>query len=76
MKVYGKSDAEKLAESNAHARDIVREILRFGVTQSQLNQIIKLLAMELEDHKLMVDITKACDAAGPAGSAQPRLIVP
>lgn len=48
-------EAEDLLE-NAAAREITQEIMRFGVSQAQILQIINLLALELEDNKLMKDI--------------------
>ena len=48
-------EAEDLLE-NAAAREITHEIMRFGVSQPQILQIINLLALELEDNKLMKDI--------------------
>lgn len=38
------------------AREIVKEINRYGVSQDQIKQIIKLLALELEDNMLMKNI--------------------
>ena len=38
---------------NAMAREIVQEIMKFGVSQPQILQIINLLALELEDNKKM-----------------------
>ena len=38
------------------AREIVTEILRFGVTQNQMQKIISLLALELEDRGMMTGI--------------------
>lgn len=76
MKSYGKSAAEELAESNAQVREIVHEIVRFGVTQQQLLQVIKLLALELEDPVMMAEITRIVDVKASAGPAQSRLIVP
>ena len=46
------TQSEDLLE-NAMAREIVREIMRFGVSQPQLLQIINLLALELEDNTTM-----------------------
>ena len=48
-------EAEDLLE-NAAAREITQEIMRFGVSHAQILQIINLLALELEDNKLMKDI--------------------
>ena len=43
------------------AREIVQEILRFGVTQAQMKSILSLLALELEDRDLMLQIRNAID---------------
>tara|TARA_Y100001970_G_C14255537_1_gene875082 strand:+ start:5033 stop:5311 length:279 start_codon:yes stop_codon:yes gene_type:complete len=43
------------------SRDITREILRFGVSQTQIVNIIKLLALELENHEMMRAIGKATE---------------
>ena len=48
-------EAEDLLENSA-AREITQEIMRFGVSQQQIIQIINLLALELEDNNLMKDI--------------------
>lgn len=42
--------------ANAAAREIVHEIMNFGVNQQQIKQIINLLALELEDNNLMRSI--------------------
>ena len=39
------------------SRDIVKEIISFGVSESQKLDIIYFLAIELEDNKLMKNIT-------------------
>ena len=39
------------------SREIVNEIMQYGVNQQQILSIIKLLALELEDRELMLDIT-------------------
>ena len=56
MKKYGKTEAELKAEKMISCRDIVKEILKFGVNEDQKKQIIKLLALELEDTALMKDV--------------------
>lgn len=40
------------------AREITSEILRFGVNNSQIQQIIKLLSLELEDRNQMLKIVE------------------
>ena len=47
---------------NAAAREITQEIMRFGVSQPQIIQIINLLALELEDNKLMKDLRELISA--------------
>ena len=44
----------------AAAREIVQEIMNFGVSQQQIVQIINLLALELEDNNLMRSIIDLC----------------
>ena len=62
-----KSDNKNISEEeqvdvlkNAAAREIVQEIMNFGVNQKQILQIINLLALELEDNNLMRSITGLC----------------
>ena len=50
---YGKTAEEQELLDKIKAREIVQEILNFGVSQQQMIQIINLLAMELEDNDLM-----------------------
>jgi len=52
----GKSEAEIAAENLLKCRQIVAEILNFGVTQEQLLQIIYLLSLELENREALEDI--------------------
>lgn len=37
-------------------REIKQEILRFGISQLEIQQLIKLLALELEDRDKMISI--------------------
>mgnify|MGYP001164142039 CR=1 FL=1 len=50
---YGNLKEEKRAIDSIKAREIVQEILKFGVSQHQLTKIIYLLALELEDRILL-----------------------
>lgn len=43
------------------SREIVQEILRFGVTQPQMKAVIGLLALELEDREFMIKIRNNLD---------------
>ena len=38
------------------SREIVQEIMRFGVTQPQIKSVLSLLALELEDRDMMIGI--------------------
>ena len=55
---YGKSEFEDLAEKTLRCRQIVKEIVGFGVNQYQMLKIIELLAMELDniDHMKKISI--------------------
>ena len=56
IKKYGASPQETSLLEAAKCREIVNEILNFGVNQHQISMIIKLLALELEDRDLMCKI--------------------
>ncbi len=43
------------------AREIVAEINKYGVNQTQIKAIIKLLSLELEDRNLMLNIVSLID---------------
>ena len=59
-KVYGETTDEKSVKDRARCREIVSEIMRFGVTQEQIVQIAYLLSLELEDREAMLHLSKAC----------------
>jgi hypothetical protein len=46
---FGQLNSEIVATENQTCRDIVKEILNFGVNQRQLLYIIRLIALELEN---------------------------
>lgn len=48
-RLYGQLPSEKIAEENRVARDIVKEISNFGVTDRQRLMIMYLLSLELEN---------------------------
>ena len=61
VKKYGETETEKWAVYLSRSRDIVKEIMDFGVSQDQIHQIINLLSLELEnpDHmKAYVNVYK------------------
>jgi len=55
-KSTGKPVQEKDLTESVVSREIVQEILKFGVSQYQIQKVIKLLALELEDNKIMKSI--------------------
>jgi len=52
-------DLKTTAISLSKCREIKNEILLFGVNQLEIQQLIKLLALELEDREKMISI-KSC----------------
>ena len=61
MKNYGKTEEESHYEKMGECREIVKEILNFGVTEKQKSQIIYLLSLEMEDRELMIRIKDAIE---------------
>jgi len=53
---YGKTNFEDELEQTIKSREIVKEILDFGVSDFQKIKIIELLGLELEDRALMLKI--------------------
>ena len=58
MKSYGKSESDLHTEKKIQCREIVKEIINFGVTEDQKLQIIYLLSLELESRDKMLGISK------------------
>ena len=61
IKTYGVSESQREILESAQCREIAHEILNFGVNQSQILILIKLLSLELEDRQLMLDLSKIID---------------
>jgi len=62
IKRYGKIPEEDKLEQSVVARDIVKTIRDYGVSQYQITKIVYLLSLELEDRNLaddLVTITKS-----------------
>ncbi len=59
VKTYGKVKGEESIEEAAKAREIVQEIMNFGVSQYQIAKIIFLLSLELEDRNIITDVSEA-----------------
>ena len=55
--MYGKLQSEKIADENKVARDIVKEISNFGVSDRQRWMIMYLLSLELENVNDVKDLT-------------------
>ena len=58
IKKYGEIEAEGDVRDKIKAREIAQEIIHYGVTQQQIQQIIYLLALELEDRETMLRLTE------------------
>ena len=63
VKSYGKTQEEVDITDRAKCRDIVNEIMRFGVTQDQILQTMYLLSLELENRDIMLELSKSCKDA-------------
>jgi hypothetical protein len=59
----GQTETETWANEMLVNRQVVGEILKFGVSQKQILNIIKLLAMELEDRDALVAISSIATEA-------------
>jgi hypothetical protein len=70
----GETDTEKWANEMLICRQIVGEVLRFGVDQRQILNIIKLLAMELEDREALVAISAITSEALEEASGSSKII--
>ena len=55
---FGTSKEEKSIQDKIKAREIVQTVIEYGVNQKQLEQMIYLLAMELENVSLMKELTQ------------------
>lgn len=66
-KFYGETKTETDAGEMLQCRQIVLEIMNFGVSQGQILQVIKLLALELESREQMLAINECiADLTGDA----------
>lgn len=55
---FGQTPIEKKAADSQRSREIVSEILNFGVSQQQILRIAYLLSLELENTHAMKDISQ------------------
>jgi hypothetical protein len=56
MTMYGKLSSEKFSEENEQCREIVKEIVNFGVSDRQKLFIVYLLSLELDNIEKMQNI--------------------
>jgi len=70
---YGTTKEETHLNDQIRAREIVQEIMRFGVSQQQMEKIIYLLALELENRELMNNIGE-CFTQEPVPNS-PKIIL-
>ena len=59
QKRYGTNSEEASLLESAKCREIVQEILNFGVSQHQIKTLIKLLALELENNEMMQNVVES-----------------
>jgi hypothetical protein len=55
--LYGKISGEENVLESIKSREIVQEILRFGVSQNQILKIIYFLCLELEDRETLESLS-------------------
>jgi hypothetical protein len=70
MEKYGKTGAEAEAQEMLRCRQIVSEIMNFGVSQRETLRIMHLLSLELEDRELLLSLSESIKR-GMSGSAAP-----
>ena len=68
---YGISESEKKAEKSLECRRIVQEIVNYGISQDQMLQIVKLLALEMENRD---NLLKLVDVVDDLRSQESKLI--
>ena len=56
METYGQTYFEKNLKKKQACRDIVQEIMNFGINQTQLLEILYLLSLEVDDRDTMLAI--------------------
>ncbi len=65
-------DLKKTAASLSKCREIKAEILRYGIKQLEIEQLIKLLALELVDRNKMLSIISALEQDSSASILIPE----
>lgn len=68
IKKFKSSKENQSILESAKSREIVHEIMNYGVSQHQIIKIIKLLSLELDDISIMKSITEVIDTPVPTES--------
>lgn len=63
--IFGQLNSEKAAIENEQCRQIVNEVLNFGVSQRQLMNIIYLLSLNIENVEVMQELSAAVKTLTP-----------
>lgn len=58
-KQFGTSKEEQTLQDKIKAREIIQTVLEYGVNQVQIEQMIYILAMNLENVSLMKELTQS-----------------
>ena len=58
-KQFGTSKEEENIQDKIKAREIIQTVLEYGVNQVQIEQMIYILAMNLENVSLMKELTQS-----------------
>jgi len=58
-KQFGTSKVEQTLQDKIKAREIIQTVLEYGVNQVQIEQMIYILAMNLENVSLMKELTQS-----------------
>ena len=66
---------KEVLTENFIARQIVAEVMKFGVTQQQILQTIYLLALELEDREKSISIANIVKASDDSAKKTTGLIL-
>ena len=60
---FGKTETEDWAADSLKCREIITEILNFGVSQEQICKLIYLLSLELENRDIMLQIIEIINSS-------------
>jgi hypothetical protein len=75
IKAYGDTQDEMEVQDRIQCREIVNEIMNFGITQPQILQLIFLLSLEVENIDIMKFLSSAVKKAQKGDIKSSALIV-